>query len=255
MAGRLTSGDGETVYQTTKALVSRAQLSVPPRPETAPGRNGAHYGKYGLGQSLVQTPFYVVGRAAGRLFGASDDRPARFVVGMANAFVSAGLAATFWLTVRTLGAHPAAATGATLVLGLATLVWPYARSDFSEPLQTLSLLLAFLLSLWWRRAPSRWLALGVGCAAATAFLTKAASMVVLVPLGAIYLYCTCAHFRDRPREALRTLGWSLLPPAMAVALQAALNVYRFGSMSEFGYGSEPALGFTTPLLSGVGYLL
>jgi hypothetical protein len=75
MAGRLTSGDGETVYQTTKALVTRLQLSVPARPETALGRTGAHYGKYGLGQSIVQAPFFVAGHVAGRIFGAGDDRP------------------------------------------------------------------------------------------------------------------------------------------------------------------------------------
>ena len=255
MAGRLTSGDGETVYQTTKALVTRLQLSVPARPETALGRNGAHYGKYGLGQSLVQAPFYVAGHLAGRFFGAQDDRPARFAAGSVNAFVSAALAAAFWLVCRTLGVGPRSATAATLVLGLATPVWPYARSDFSEPLQTLCLMLAFLLTLWWGRTPTRALAAAIGCAAAAAFLTKAASSIVLVPLGALYLYYVWMHLRDRPLEALRMLAIPVAPLVAVALTQAALNQYRFGSVSEFGYGSEPAQGFTTPLATGVSYLL
>ncbi|HET7771796.1 MAG TPA: hypothetical protein VFN74_23685 [Chloroflexota bacterium] len=254
MAGRLTSGDGETVYQTTKAMVTRRQLSVPPRPETALGRTGAYYGKYGLGQSLVQAPFYVVGHVAGRLVGATDDRASRFAVASANAFVTTALVALVWLLARTLGAGAGAATAVALTLGLGTLLWPYARSDFSEPLQTLLLLLAFLLMLWWSLTPTRWLAVGVGSAAAGAFLTKAASTVPLAPLGAYFLYLVWRRLGPRP-PALLTLMWAGLPFALAVLAQASLNLYRFGSVSEFGYGSEPAVGFTTPVLSGIGYLL
>ena len=254
MAGRLISGDGETVYQTTKALVTRGRLSVPPRPETAPGRDGTYFGKYGLGQSLVQAPFYVAGHAAGRLAGADDDRAARFAVSSTNAFVTTALVAVFWLTARLLGAGLRAATAAALVLGVATLVWPYARSDFSEPLQTLCLLVAFLLMLRWRGAPRDWIAAGIGCAAAGAFLTKAASTVPLAPLGAFYLFVVWQRLGTRP-AALRPLALAGTPLALAVALQAALNLYRFGSVSEFGYGSEPSVGFTTPLLTGIGHLL
>jgi hypothetical protein len=46
-----------------------------------------------------------------------------------------------------------------------------------------------------------------------------------------------------------------LPLALCGALQAALNLYRFGSAGEFGYGSEPVNGFTTPIVDGIGYLL
>jgi hypothetical protein len=46
-----------------------------------------------------------------------------------------------------------------------------------------------------------------------------------------------------------------IPFALCGLFQAALNYYRFGSVTEFGYGTEPATGFTTPLPAGVQYLL
>jgi hypothetical protein len=45
------------------------------------------------------------------------------------------------------------------------------------------------------------------------------------------------------------------PFAALALIQLALNFYRFGSLSEFGYGDEPRVGFTTPLYRGVQYLL
>ncbi len=259
MAGRLTSGDGETVYQTTRALVLSRQLAVPPRPETAIGRGGGYYGKYGLGTSLAQAPFLVAGEAAGVLFNAGDDRPARFAVGMTNSAVSVALAGVFWLLCRRLGASRLSATAATLVLGFASLVWPYARADFSEPLQTLCLLTTFYAFLRWRHANGRaayivWPALA-GAAAGLAFLTKAASVVVLAPLALYFAALLWERRSLGPRRLLPVALAAALPFAACTVFQLTLNVYRFGSLSEFGYGDEPKVGFTTPLHLGVQYLL
>ncbi|HEU5318059.1 MAG TPA: glycosyltransferase family 39 protein [Chloroflexota bacterium] len=255
MAGRMTSGDGETVYQTTRALVTRRQLSVSRRPETAIGRSGRAYGKYGLGQSIVQAPFLVAGELVGSAFGAGDDRPARFAVGAANSVVSTALVGLFWLTARRLGASQRDASIGSLALAFCTLVWPYARSDFSEPLQSLLLLLVFFATLRWRAAPSLGWAVAIGAAAGAAILTKAASAVVLAPLGLYVLFASRQHRSlGMPRLARHAVA-AALPLLASLAFQAALNLYRFGRVTEFGYGSEPAEGFTTPLLRGVGYLL
>jgi hypothetical protein len=256
MAGRLTSGDGETVYQTTRALVLRRALAVPPRPETAIGRNGKYYGKYGLGLSLAQAPFLVAGELTGKVVGAADDRPARFAVGMTNSAVSAALTGLFWLLCRRLGAGRGAATAAALTLALASLVWPYARADFSEPLQALCLLATFYGFLRWRGATGAMVwPLAAGCAAGLAFLTKPAAVVTLAPLAGYFLLTLW----ERRVLGLHRLALACLaagaPFAVAALLQLALNYYRFGSISEFGYGDEPKVGFTTPLLRGVQYLL
>ncbi|MGI8424616.1 MAG: hypothetical protein ACR2NO_11010, partial [Chloroflexota bacterium] len=232
---------------------SLSLLSSPPA--TASGRSAPHYGKYGLGQSLIQAPFFALGHVAGRALGATDDRPMRFAVSMANAFVTAALAGVFWVTVRVLGGGVNAATATALMLGLTTLMWPYARSDFSEPLQTLCLLVVFLAATVWRHAPRPALTLVVGCSAAGAFLTKATSVVVLAPLGAYFAFCLWERMRVAPLRALRHAAIAAGPLVAAVGFQATLNIYRFGRAGEFGYGNEPIEGFTTPLLLGVRHLL
>ncbi len=300
MAGRLTSGDGETMYATARALVLHRHLSIEPRPEAAIGRRGLAYGKYGLAQSIAQAPFIVVGHLAGKLFGAIDDRPDRFAAGMTNAFISVALAVVYWRLCRLLGWGRGPVTAATLILGLATLVWPYARADFSEPLQATSLLLAFCAFVQWRRRPAlRWAACG-GAAAGLAFLTKAAAAILLLPLGGYFVLAVGERCGLIPARLVSRLGrrpdgvptpegilegshassratWTpahsvpgraaswgaaveavaaaALPFLLCVLFQAALNLYRFGSITEFGYGSEPATGFTTPLADGIRYLL
>ncbi|MBI3970972.1 MAG: hypothetical protein HY332_06755 [Chloroflexi bacterium] len=269
MAGRLTSGDGEAMYLTTKSLLTRAQLSIEPRPETATGRGGRSYSKYGLGQSLAQAPFFATGYQLGNLFGAADDRPARFAVGMTNSFVTVALVAVFWSLLRALACPRPAATAAALAFGVATLLWPYARTDFSEPLQATSVLLAFYALVRWRRAPAlRW-ACVAGTAAGFAVVTKAAAAILLPPLALYFAVAfweryvgalapgrsPLAALRASAPEAVKTVAAAALPFGAFALFQAALNFYRFGSVTEFGYGNEPATGFTTPLLDGVRYLL
>jgi hypothetical protein len=263
-AGRVISGDGEAMYQTTRALLTRGRLAIEARPESAPGRGGQYYSKYGLGQSAVQAPFVVAGQVAGKLFGARDDTPARFAAGLANSGVTAALALVVWLTLRELGCGRGAATAGTLITALATPLWPYARADFSEPLQATSLLAVFYCLLRYRRVPhATWAGLA-GAAAGVAFLTKAATMVVLPPLALYFVFALWEQWRRRGREGgsaavlvrlVRHVLAAGAPFVLCGALQAALNLYRFGSVTEFGYGDEPATGFTTPVLAGIHHLL
>lgn len=256
MAGRLTSGDGETVYQTTRSLITRGQLRVPPRPETAIGRGGASYSKYGLGQSIAQAPFFVVGEVARLAAGAGDDRLTRFVIGMTNSVVTVALVCVFWIFCRQLGCGRRSATAAALILALSTPMWPYARADFAEPLQATALLGVFFAFFHWRHAPrGRWAFAG-GSLAGFAFLTKAASLVVLAPLGLYFAVALVSQARVRGAAFAAThAGLAAFPLGASIGFQAALNYHRFGSVSEFGYGAEPAVGFTTPLLTGISYLL
>jgi len=266
MAGTLTSGDGAAMYATTQALLTQRRLSIPQRPEAALGRNGNYYGKYGLGQSLAQAPFFLIGDAVRRLADAPDDRAVRFFVGMTNSFVTAACAVVLFAAVRTLRFSRGVAVGVGLAYGLATLAWPYAQADFSEPLLGLSLLGAFFALARYRRGGSAWWAFVAGTGAGLAAFTKPVEAVLL---PALVLYLAWALYerwweaagRGSPRPRALLAGAAppaalFLAPLVAVAAgQAALNLYRFGRITEFGYGAEPATGFTTPLLTGISSLL
>ena len=293
MAGRIVSGDGEAMFQTTVALVRRGGLAIDSRPETAPGRDGRAYSKYGLGQSIVQAPFVVTGLAYGALIGnpAEGDRAARFLTGFANGVVTAAIVVVLWLIAYDAGGGRGASTFIAVLAATTTLLAPYARADFAEPTQTLALLIAAGASLRasrvartadgaprdWRSPPVRW-AIVAGAGVAFAFLTKAASIIlapsVLLPLtvavwhGARLMLQSVSDERrvgmpaDESSSAramflhvLRIASASGMPILAAGAFQATLNWYRFGNPFEFGYGDEPATGFITPVLDGVGYLL
>ena len=82
---RIGSGDGETIYQVTRSFVEGRGFAIPPPspdavvldpfgepippeelrgggPYGAWGSDGRYYAQYGIGQSLLAVPFYLMGR-------------------------------------------------------------------------------------------------------------------------------------------------------------------------------------------------
>ncbi len=278
MAGRVVSGDGETMFQTTRAVVERGELSIDQRPEAAVGRGGRYFGKYGVGQSVVQAPFVVAGRVIAILAPVQTppDLPARFLVGLTNVLVTSIGSGILWMVVRTSGVGPRRSTGITLATATTTILWPYSRADFAEPLQATALLAALLAGLVLHekvlanqstddlkpKSIIKW-GFTIGFSIGVAFLTKAASLI-LAPAVAIPVFVTAWHLtlartmrsRERGLTSAAALILSVgLPVVGAGAGQALLNWYRFGNPFEFGYGDEPSTGFTTSLYAGIGYLL
>lgn len=171
--GRISFPDDEIVFQTTASLVERGSLAIEGIPRRtgepkgrpdgtfgwAPGPEGARYGFFGHGLSLVATPMYALARATAPhvpfawtrairsdhyTFHAREARAdwTRLVVSLTNCLVTA---AAVWLLVQWLAlvgfSHRAALwTGAAYALG--TSAWPYSRTFLSEPLSALVLLLA-----------------------------------------------------------------------------------------------------------------
>jgi hypothetical protein len=66
----------------------------------------------------------------------------RLVYSTLNAFTTAGTAVLVYAILGLLGYRPATRVVATLGYGMATMAWPYAKLDFSEPASTLFALLA-----------------------------------------------------------------------------------------------------------------
>ena len=257
-AGRLTSLDGIAMYRTAHQLVVAGQVAVLPSPEAPAGRDGRHYAKYGLGQSLVELPLVLLGHTLATLTNQPDDRLTQFWASLTNTFVSVGIVLVWWRYARDLGYGRPVATAGAVTLAGASLLWPYARTDFSEPLLALALLSAAWCLHRWHRAPRlswAW-ALAAGACGGFAFITKPTA-AILCPAFALYALWLLWSSGRSPvgRGQVRSLATSLGPLAVAGGFVLAFNYYRFGSVLDLGYGDEPVVGFTTPLLTGVALLL
>lgn len=243
-AGRLPSADGKTVAETAIALVAHLSIGLPPGPDTVPGVGGYNYDIYGIGQSLVEIPFVVAGLVLRHL--THNTGMVYFAISYTNAFVTALACALFYQVVRLLGASPRRALAITLLYGLCTLAWPYAKTDFNEPLQTVGLLLAFYGALRARTdGRTRWLWL-CGAGLGLAILTKSA-LGLAVPAFVVYIASQTMP-SIAPRAALQTLrrrGWwgtalrreayVLAPVVVAVAITLGINAIKFGSPLDNGY--------------------
>ena len=98
-----------------------------------------------------------------------------------NVLVTAGLGVVFYGYARLLDYSRPTALGGALLLGGATIFWPYSKSFFQEPMIALWLLLAALVIERWRRLRYRSLVapLAAGMLFSAAVLTKSAALIAL----------------------------------------------------------------------------
>lgn len=207
--GHFASTDHVSVYLTTQSLVEDRDLSIKPIHDTAVGAGGQSYGVFGLGQSIVSIPLYLLGRLVERT--ASSDLQAYFsgpdlgdwggtvpifFVSLLNQLVSPLIGVLTYSFGLRLGFSPRRAMAVTLMLGLGTAIWVYAREYFQHPLETLSLLLAIYVLFAHRDRLRPRHALGAGLALAMGLLIRI-NLLLAVPAVAAYLLY---------------LGWRAAPP-------------------------------------------
>lgn len=267
-AGHLDSTDGRVVAAVARRLLFHDSLALPgDTPNAVIGVNGFGYSKYGIAQSIVEVPFAQIGYWLS--VSMRDPQMIEWAMSFTNTVVAALGCVLFYLLARRLGASERRAVALTLVYGLCTLAWTYAKTDFNEPLQTLALLSAAYALLRARlpRFAAGWLLLAGG-SLAVALLTKSALLIVM-PAFALYVL---AHYmqlewRPRPRlsvpatvggrqSALRSQALIWAPVALAILVTLWLNTVRFGRPLDFGYGRDPGdTPFSGSLLAGTFGLL
>jgi hypothetical protein len=247
--GRVSGGDGETMYQVTRAMAERGHLSLPPGalppveivlvestdaaiPYTVTGRDGLTYSKYGLGQSLAALPLYL-GGAAWRAATGSAYAP-RSAVALLNPFLVAATAGLLFKLILQLG-YPRPA-GQMLALGyaLCTPAWVYTHTFFGEPLVTLCLVAAALLVVRYSQSGGWWLLSLAGGTLGMALLTRVDAAAALPAFG-LYLGLTWRQSRPSLGVAIRHSAAAGIPFAAGLGLALLYNYVRFGSPLEFGY--------------------
>ena len=267
------SSDGDVMFKTTAALVERHTFTLPPDPglpQIVRGHGDSYYSKYDPGLPLIGVPFYAAGNWIGRINHAHRTHLAAIAMltipALAAATATTGLAAlSAPLTHSTRRALTVA-----LVAGLATPLWPYARTLFAESLLACALTCSVLLIGRTARltpGPSgpasppqrRGVADPVrdgGEADRRVFLAGILFGIGLLTRAALAVYAPALVLLivrfSPPRRALRhliTFGVGTLPFVLGLLWH---NNLRFGDPLRFGYAGE---GFSTLPWTGIAGLL
>lgn len=266
-------GDDVLMFQVTESIVERGAFDV-----SAPyvigsnanpsiGDDGRGYAKYGIGQSLVAIPMYIVSdlllepllplEEARDPFGNLRLGPLIFGTTLTNALLAGASVALLWLLARAVGYRRQTAFALALLLAFTTPLAHYAAGFLSEPLTMFTLLLTVYGLMKATTGKPRqlllWLALS-GVAAGLALASRIAIGVALVAPALWLLWLAWGWSRQSWRTAvLACLAWGT-PITLWLIGIATYNQIRFGSIFESGYGNE-ARDFTEPFLTGLTGLL
>ncbi len=204
-AGHFFSTDHVSVYWVTESLLESGELALPEQMhDSVQGPDGKYYSMYGIGQSLVAMPFYILGRTVEqiatpevrRFFSGVDlgqwgGAVPIYFVSLTNQFLSPLLCLLVLAFCLRLGFSRRASLATTFVFGLSTATWVYARDSFQHPLESLMLLLSIYLLYTHRGQLRPKQLLLAGCALGMGILTRS-NLVLTAPLLAAYLFCLAA---------------------------------------------------------------
>jgi hypothetical protein len=210
-AGHYTTGDGATKIAWAKAMLFG---------HTAQDSSGQHaiYSKYGIGHSLLALPPLAAAYFIQKTTGVRCEAALYTLMFIANGALFLGMVAFYlahfysaravWLTV--------------MIIGLATIWWPYTKLDFSEPLVLSIAFLGFLIMRFGHPA------VGMAVAAFTLSI-RLDSVTILGPMIAWYLLANLSV-----RSVVR-IAVSLIP---AIGLVLLANYIRYHSVLDLGYTGE-----------------
>lgn len=250
--------DSHVVYDTTQALVTQGKLSVTldGHPWFFAIREGRKYGVFPLGNVLAMVPSYLLfkGLRATRLF---PEQPLFALTShFSPALLMAAACALFCGLCRRFGASARAAVRLTLLLAFGTLCLVYARSPYSEALQTLLLLWLVQRTLLAGDRFTAWNLALLGTAAGLLFNAKLVNALVLPPCAVYVLWRAWSS----SARAWKPLIVSCLAGGLAFAPFAGLalwhNRLKTGSLWDSGYRMVHGTIFSGDLWPGVyGFLL
>ncbi|MGE5334907.1 MAG: ArnT family glycosyltransferase [Nitrososphaerota archaeon] len=249
MSGHLFSIDGLEMYRQGYSLAFYHSVTIQP-----PFWWGTTYtaSKYGIGISLLYVPFMLPFfwlRQTVPVFHDTSyhgqmlyaDPLYTVAVAPVHAVVTAAAAYLVARTIRILGFGERAALWGLVLYGLGSPALVYARGDYAQPLSGLCWIAAIYCVLLFRQSGrQRWLVLsslvlmyGVLTRAVDGSLALPAAMLLVVPDLRIRWW----RWDTWRSLIILAAGW-----AVGVALTLLVNVLRFGSALNFGYGGESWTG-------------
>ncbi|HEY3348488.1 MAG TPA: hypothetical protein VGM13_01775 [Thermoanaerobaculia bacterium] len=238
--------DGQIMTRTAYAMAALGEIGIAKgHPVDIVQPAGDAVTRYGMGPSLVRLPVTALGGPFENAFGPGASQTL-FVLEQILLVLLAALSAG--LLARALGGDARAVRRAVLGTAIASPLWAYASSDWSEPLQAACVGGAFSAAAWAvtespneEQAPRRALLLAALAGFLAGFGLLSKSLLVILFPSVLAALWTPAAGRAR-RLAAACAGF--LPPA---ALWLALEIVRFGAPFA-SYGGER---FSHPPLDGL----
>ncbi len=132
--------DEELMMETTVNMIENSDFNTIHHPwTTKAGRNGLHYSNYGIGQSVYEIPFYLAAKIVIPKDIAGRKELLQTVVSTSAPVIASLLAVMMILSASALGCSRKNSWRIALLTGFCTMVWPYSKMLFRDPLQNLLL--------------------------------------------------------------------------------------------------------------------
>jgi hypothetical protein len=229
--GLVEAVDTGASIDTAEAIVMHGDFAIAPLPYlTMTGRGGRDYSKYGLGVVLTFLPVVPLAHLAAHVAHQPEPYVAAFFISFLNVGFGLLLLGVFGRVLRRFETPEPTIVLLTIALGLGTLCWRYAITDFTEELQATLL----LLTLDGTMSRTRGGLVRAGGALGFLLLIKA-SHVIFAPLFALYVIaCAEGAFRRR----IVDVSLFAAPVVCGFTIILFYNFARFGTPFETGYGAE-----------------
>lgn len=250
MGGHGYGGVGTTTYDVTRSMILRGSVAIDAVPWGKVGPDGQFYAQYGIGHSLYNIPFYLIGHFFTKIsptLAAQYDRLTMFTTLLGQPMISALTCALLFLFCLRLGYSRDTSIVCALLYGLGTQAWMYAQLDFSEPLLTFFL----LLSLYWivcatqiyqsnmdSRLREHDNTVAFALAGLFAGMAMSVKIVVAIVFPCFYLFIIFSSVGERASTVKRMLAFSAPLFFAGFGIVGAYNYLRFGTPFETGYGDE-----------------
>ena len=192
--GSLTTTDAVVAFDVTRNIVEHGTVATSGNllgMDAFRGADGRYYSPFGLLQSVYNIPFYVAGTSfvevSGITAGRPDSIPKAFVA-LGQVLVSSWIVwQIFWLCLFVTKDEQAAALAA-LTAGFGSVLWPYAKFGFNQPLACATLTAAVIsVFIGARRNNWRPTAMG-GVWLAASLMTRHEMAIAALPIGMWLLF-------------------------------------------------------------------
>lgn len=226
-------GDAIPMWLAARELLAHGSFAIPKAwpINSPPGVGGHFYPVSALLACLVHVPGALLQSGLEALSGDRASALLTITSRIGPVAVGAAVPAMFFRLVVRLGYGRRAAAAATLLLGVGTSLWVYARLPYSEITQTACFLAFFSALVEAERSPGRRnffkLGLTVG------LLVNSKTIYVVCFPGALAFLLWRLRGRATVRDAV-AVAWGILPGALAFAVY---NWMRWGSIFVTGYES------------------